>query len=216
MIPRSSIGLMCVLIVVVACAGGAGTATTSPGPTQAVTTSSPSAGATGPAAEIDRAFIDMMVPHHQSAIEMARLAQTRAEREELVTLADGIITAQEREIGQLKAWRLEWFGSDETPPMDAMPIMPGVEMPGMGHGMEGGTMDMTADIETLRTADPFDEAFMEAMIRHHESAIAAAQVILPQTQRPEIASLAQDVIDSQQAEIDQLQAWLAEWYPDPS
>lgn len=155
----------------------------------------------------------MMVPHHQSAIEMATLVQQRAEHDELTNLADGIVSSQQSEISQLKAWRSDWFGSDETPPMDAMPIMPGVMMPGMPHGMDGGTMDMTADIEMLRTANPFDQAFLEAMINHHRSAIAAAEVIIPQTRQPEVRALAEDIIEAQQAEIDQMEEWLAEWYP---
>jgi hypothetical protein len=60
----------------------------------------------------------------------------------------------------MREWRKEWFGSDQTPPMDAMPLLPGMEMEGdaMG-GMEmGGTMDMTTDVEMLRTAQPFDKA----------------------------------------------------------
>lgn len=158
----------------------------------------------------------MMVPHHQSAVEMAKIAKERSEREELLSLADDIISAQEREIADLKAWRAAWFGSDVTPPMNAMPIMPGVEMPGMPHAMDGATMDMTADIEMLRTAEPFDKVFMDMMIGHHQSAIAAAEVVLPQTQRPEIRSLAEDIIASQQAEIDQMAAWLAAWYPEAS
>lgn len=215
MIERVFVGLA-VVILVIGCARSGGAPTASPVLTPAATTASPSPGEPGAGADIDRAFIDMMVPHHQSAIEMAKLAQQRAEHDEVANLADGIVSAQQSEIAQLKAWRSDWFGSDETPPMEAMPIMPGVIMPGMPHGMEGGTMDMTADIEMLRTADPFDRAFLEAMITHHQSAIAAAEVILAQTEQPQIRTLAQDIVAAQQAEIDQMEEWLAEWYPEPS
>jgi uncharacterized protein (DUF305 family) len=67
--------------------------------------------------DIDRAFIDVMVPHHQSAVEMAKLALERAEHDELRRLASDIIAAQEREIAQMREWRREWFGSDKTPSM---------------------------------------------------------------------------------------------------
>lgn len=205
-----------IALLVIGCSSPGATPTASPitTPTAGAATASPIE--TGTPAAIDQAFIDMMVPHHESAIAMAQLARDRAKHDELVSLADAIIAAQTREIGELKAWRLAWFGSDETPPMDAMPIMPGVDMPGMGHGMDGETMDMTADVEMLRTADPFDRAFMEAMIRHHQSAISAAQVILTQTDMSEIRSLAEDIIESQQAEITQLEEWLADWYPEAS
>src|SRR5215218_4842340 len=98
----------------------------------------------------DAQFIDMMVPHHQGAVEMARIAQARAEHPEIAQMAEAIIAAQEAEIGQMRAWRLAWFGSDETPPMERMPMVPGM---GGGHAAHGGgTMDMAADVEALRNA----------------------------------------------------------------
>lgn len=218
MLTRLNIAILAVALAG-ACAQGSGRtqAPASLTPSGAPAASAPSASvpASIAASELDLAFIDMMVPHHQSAVEMARIAQERAEQDELVEMADAVITEQEREIAQLKAWRLAWFGSDETPPMDAMPVMPGVEMPDMGgHDMDGQTMDMTTDIEMLRTAEPFDQAFLQTMIRHHQSAIAAAEVILADTQVEELRELAENIISSQQAEIDEMEAWLAEWYPD--
>lgn len=156
---------------------------------------------------------DMMVPHHQAAIEMARVAQERATRDELRSLADEIISAQDAEIAQLREWRQAWFGSSDTPGMDAMPLMPGVDMPGMDGMSMGGTMDMTVGIEALRTAEPFDRAFIEAMTVHHESAIAAARIIAGSTDRAELKQVAAAIIEAQQREIDQMQGWLAAWYP---
>jgi uncharacterized protein (DUF305 family) len=207
------------LAVVAACAQGSGRTQT---PSSAIASAAPTASAPAASApasvaasELDLAFIDMMVPHHEAAVEMARMAQDRAEHEELVEMAAGIMTEQEREIGQLKAWRLTWFGSDETPPMAAMPVMPGVEIPGMGgHDMGGQTMDMTGDIERLRTAEPFDHAFLRAMIEHHQSAIDAAAIIVAETRIDDLRELADRIISSQQAEIDEMEAWLVQWYPD--
>ena len=172
----------------------------------------------GAPTEIDRAFIDMMVPHHQSAIEMARLALERAEHAALREMADSVIAEQQREIDELRGWRQAWFGSADTPPMSAMPLMPGMEMPGMpGHA--GGTMDMTVDIETLRSAETFDRSFLELMINHHRSAIVAAEIAQRDSDVPEVHTLAGQIIASQQAEIDQMAGWLQEWYavsPEPT
>lgn len=165
------------------------------------------------AADLDQAFIDMMVPHHQAAIEMAKVAQERATRDELRTLADEIISAQDAEIAQLREWRQAWFGSSDTPGMDAMPLLPGMDMPGMDGMSMGGMMDMTVAIEALRTAEPFDRAFIEAMTVHHESAIAAARIIAGSTDRAELKQVAAEIIEAQQREIDQMQGWLAAWYP---
>ncbi len=157
-------------------------------------------------APIDRAFIDMMVPHHESAIAMAEIAQDRAEHPELEQLADDIIAAQSAEITQLTGWREEWFGSSDTPSMEEMPRLPGMSMPA-GHSMSGGTMDMTGEVNGLRDADPFDRLFIDAMIRHHEQAVEAAGIVLDQTEREEIRRLAEDIVEAQTREIEQLREW---------
>lgn len=58
----------------------------------------------------DDRFIDMMIPHHEGAVAMARDARTKAAHPELRVFADSVIAAQEREIRQLEAWRKEWYG----------------------------------------------------------------------------------------------------------
>ncbi len=62
------------------------------------------------AEDFDKMFIDMMIPHHESAIEMAQALKTTTERPELQELTDAIITAQEGEIAQMKQWQTEWYG----------------------------------------------------------------------------------------------------------
>jgi uncharacterized protein (DUF305 family) len=60
--------------------------------------------------DFDLMFIDMMIPHHESAIEMARNLQQTTERPELQQLAEDIIVAQQAEIEQMRQWRDEWAG----------------------------------------------------------------------------------------------------------
>jgi len=57
----------------------------------------------------DKAFIDAMTPHHQSAIAMAKEAQTKATHQEIKDLAGQIIASQQKELDQMKAWRAQWF-----------------------------------------------------------------------------------------------------------
>lgn len=157
-------------------------------------------GTPGANMDMDLMFIDSMIPHHQSAIGMAEVALEEAEHQEIKDLAQAIISAQQAEIDQMMAWREQWF--------------PGAAqsggMPGMG-GMTG--MEMTdEEMRMLREADPFDEAFIDMMISHHESAIAMAQEILKTTQRPELQQLANDIISAQQAEIEQMQEWRQAWF----
>ncbi len=160
--------------------------------------------ATGP---FDQQFIDMMVPHHMMAVAMAQMAIAHATHPELKTLAQSIIASQNDEIGQMKQWRKAWFGSDQTPSMDQMPMlagMPDSDMMAMMHMMQ--------DMQGLDTANPFDKAFMQLMIPHHQSAVDAAKIALTQGQHPEIKTLATSIISDQQKEIAQMQGWLKAWY----
>ena len=161
-------------------------------------------------APFDQQFIDMMVPHHEAALAMAEIARSRATRVELRALANEIVDAQAAEIARLRAWRESWFGSTDTPPMEAMPMLPGVRM--VGEMMSGDRMDMRDDVDQLRSAEPFDRAFLDAMILHHQSAIDAAQSALARSAREEIRRMAEAIIDVQSREIEQLRQWRAEWY----
>jgi uncharacterized protein (DUF305 family) len=152
----------------------------------------------GEAVDSDLAFIDAMIVHHGSAIEMAELAAEHAERDEIRRLADEIIAAQTAEIEQLQAWRDEWFAGEPETDLSAMLDMPG--------------MNMTADdARMLREAESFDDMFIEMMIPHHESAISMASDLQETTERPELQDLAEEIITAQQAEIEQMQDWQEAW-----
>ncbi len=71
--------------------------------------------------EFDQAFIDMMILHHQGAIDMAAIAKTNAKHEEIKKMSDDIISAQTKESEQMRQWQKDWgYGSGST-------------MPGMQH-----------------------------------------------------------------------------------
>ena len=88
-------------------------------------------------------------------------------------------------------------------------------MSGHGSGSQAATtMDMAADVASLRTAsDPFDRAFIDAMIPHHESAIAAAKAAGTRAEHQEIKDLATAIMRDQQGEITQMQTWRQAWFP---
>jgi uncharacterized protein (DUF305 family) len=68
----------------------------------------------------DRMFIDMMIPHHQGAIRMARAELAKGVNPQLRMLARAIVKAQTKEISQMKAWRAAWYGSGA--PMSLMAL----------------------------------------------------------------------------------------------
>lgn len=186
-----ALGALAMLLV--AC-GGAGV-----GPTPAASPLPSEQPSAGPVLS-DAQFLAAMIEHHQGALEMAEIALERAEHAEVRELASEIIAAQRAEIEQMRAWQREWFGAEATPGGHA------------GHGMSAEEMGMDVDLDELRRAEPFDRAFLEAMIRHHEGAVRMAEQIRSSTERPELRELADDIIATQQAEIEQMRAWLADWY----
>jgi uncharacterized protein (DUF305 family) len=163
----------------------------------------------GAQAEFDQLFIDMMVPHHEGAVEMALIAQARAEHQEIKDLAQAILDSQSAEIAQMRAWRQAWYGSGETPALSVMPMFHEMN----GQVMLMPAMNMAQDVERLRTApEPFDRAFIDEMIPHHQSAIDAAQIAQRQAVHQEIKDLATAIIAAQQREIDQMRTWQLAWY----
>jgi len=65
----------------------------------------------GSAKPFDRAFIDMMIPHHQGAVRMAHAELAKAKNPQLRTLAQRTVKAQDREIREMNQWRAQWYGA---------------------------------------------------------------------------------------------------------
>jgi uncharacterized protein (DUF305 family) len=146
--------------------------------------------------DIDRHFIEEMIPHHEDAIAMAELAPTKAEHDELKQLAEGIRDSQSREIEDMASWYKSWYGT---------------EVPESTVGSMGMMDDLT-DLKLLETAELFDKEFIEQMIPHHQMAIMMTSMLLNRTKHIEMKKLAQDIIRAQTEEINQMSAWYSEWY----
>jgi uncharacterized protein (DUF305 family) len=151
----------------------------------------------------DQRFLDQMIMHHEGAVMSTQMMIASSARPELRDLAQRIITGQQRELDQMREWRTAWYGSaGAAPNHDAM-------MAQMGDGamMNGGGMgQMMGD-----NADA-DHMYLQMMIPHHQAAVSMAQQALAQAEHPEIKTLAESVIATQQAEIEEMQGYLAAWY----
>jgi uncharacterized protein (DUF305 family) len=60
-------------------------------------------------AAFDKMFIDMMIPHHEGAVTMAKDALAKSQRPEIRELAQRIVDIQGMEIEMMKRWKSEWF-----------------------------------------------------------------------------------------------------------
>lgn len=141
----------------------------------------------------DVAFAQMMIPHHQQAIEMAELAAERAESSEVEALATQIGEAQGPEIEAMTGWLEDW-----NEPVEGGMDMGGME--GMG-GMQGMMSEEQMSSLASASGAAFDEQFLTQMREHHVGAVMMAEEELEMGEFPEAQELAQTIIDTQEAEI---------------
>ena len=163
-------------------AAGTGRITTSDAPASA-----PSA------ANFEIKFMTDMIDHHHMAIMMAELCIAKAIHPELRSLCENIKAAQMAEIETMQSWLQEWYAVSHAPVM------------------KPGDQRMMDRLAALSGAE-FEIAFMEMMITHHEKAIKEGQHCLRKAEHPDLRSLCTNIIATQSAEIDHMQAWLCEWY----
>jgi uncharacterized protein (DUF305 family) len=160
------------------------------------------------ARDTEGAFLEAMIPHHESAIEMARLAKRRAGHRQITALADAIIETQSREIRQIERIHRRLFGRKVLPNADAH----------QGLGLSATEAGMAHDdpAAKLARARPFDRAFIDEMIGHHQGAIRMARVVREQTEDEEVRSLASAIVSAQSREIERMKRWRTAWYGAPS
>ena len=167
-------------------------------PTSAESTSAEVEGSTEAHNAADTQFAQMMIVHHEGAIEMADLAIAKASTPEVKALGERIAAAQGPEIEQMTGW-LEAWGESSTPG--------GMDMDGMDHGgMDMDGMDQAGamgELEGLSGVD-FDRRFLELMTAHHEGAIEMAEAQLEDGENAEALQLARAIIDAQTAEITEM------------
>ena len=148
--------------------------------------------------QADVTFAQQMVPHHQQAVEMAKLVPSHSTNQKVLELASQIQQAQDPEIQKMTGWLQTWGAPAPTTGMN----MPGMNMPGMDHGSMPGMMtsdDMTKLGQVKGAA--FDRLWLQMMIQHHQGAVEMAKTELQQGASNEAKQLAQQIIDTQQKEI---------------
>jgi len=162
----------------------------------AMTTSSGTSAPVTPASSpYDLQFLDTMSKHHASAIEMAKMAQGKIEQHELKALVMKIPVDQQKEIDQMKSWRDQWYPG--APSAETM------QMPGMSSKMN---MDMSG-MQSMKQGHDYDLMFIDMMVPHHEEAVMMSREALTKAEHPEIKKLAQQIIDAQTKESDQMKKW---------
>lgn len=151
-------------------------------------------------ADVD--FAQMMIVHHRGALAMTDMVEDRSTDPELLALAERISAAQGPEIDTMTSWLENW---DEDVPEGT-----DMSMGGMDHGDTMPGMMTDEQMDDLGGADGtgFDEMFLTMMIEHHEGAVEMSETQLDEGLFPDALALAESIIESQTAEIAEMQAML--------
>ena len=159
--------------------------------------------------DADVKFMQGMIPHHAQALEMTALVAERTQNEAMPRLAQRIELSQEDEIEMMQDWLR---GRGQAVPDVGAHHVPGWEpMPGML------TPDEMAELAAAE-GGAFDRLFLELMIKHHRGAVTMVENLLDQrgaAQDSQLFAFTTDVTSDQAAEIDRMDALLAELSPDP-
>lgn len=152
--------------------------------------------------DADVTFAQMMIPHHEQAVEMSELVlDAEGVPEEVTDLAERIRDAQGPEIEQMRAF-LEAWDAEEMPDHD-MNDMDGAQMEGMMSGSDLRALDEAEGAEAARL-------FLEGMIPHHEGAVAMAETEVADGENPQAVALAEEIVAAQEEEIAEMEQLLGD------
>lgn len=141
----------------------------------------------------DVQFAQLMIPHHEQAIELAAMVPDRSTNPDVVALAAKVAGEQQPEISTMKALLQQWNVKPESH-----------ESGHAGMAMEGMVDDATmVKLDSLKGAD-FDTLWLQSMISHHQGAIGMAKTEIADGKSADLVTLAKNIVTAQQAEIDQM------------
>ena len=142
----------------------------------------------------EQMFAQMMIPHHEQALEMSKLVPSRTENPEILAIAEKIRLGQEPEILLMEGWLDGHAGHGDH----------------AGHTMDG--MLTEAELDQLRaaTGEEFDKLFLSGMIKHHEGALEMLSMI-EDSKFEEAIELKQQIEAAQRAEIAQMKELLSSY-----
>lgn len=147
--------------------------------------------------EFEQSFLQQMIQHHRSGIEMAKLVDDQTKRAELRDFASKMISNQQAEIEKMSSWLKEWYNAS---PKEVANEAADKEMK-MHMSMFAGKRD-----------DEFDKAFLEMMPKHHHVAVEMAEQAEKKATHPELKEFAKKLVQDQQQEMKQLKEWAQAWF----
>ncbi len=136
---------------------------------------------------LDLRFMNGLVAHHESAIFLLEQVKLSAVHPELKVLADMVIPADTKEIKQLMVWRQDWYG-------------------------QSGQINRFNRTNLGGADEKFDLRFLNAIIAHHQEAIATMKEVQTKSSRQEIIKLASEAEARLSDNVVMFKAWRKQWY----
>lgn len=140
-------------------------------------------------AALDRAYLSLMIPHHQGAMDMADFILGKTKDARVKAWAGAILESRPGEIKQM---------------LELLKPLGGL----LPTGQDAMKMEMGLMLDDLQLKGS-DRAFVEAMIAHHEWATDKAQIVLKKSKNPQVLGLAGAILSAQTQELGELKGWLA-------
>lgn len=166
--------------------------------------------------ELDHAFLEHMIEHHQHAVEMAKLAQHHAKNGEIKKFADKTVTKQQEDIEKMKALlgnsptgghsmhhALSSGSSHQTSSTQSSSHGSGSSHHAQGTDHQQMKTEMMSKLENAHGAE-FDRLFVQEMKKHHEMGIEMAQLAQRQGSREDVRAFAKKTVDEQKKETEEL------------
>ena len=148
--------------------------------------------------DFDIDFANMMIMHHQAAIDMSEVEIAKGTDAQIRTMAQNIITAQKAEIEQMQ----QFVNNYKMPEAKTKTAE-------MHHEMDETMKAMMDKMHNMQMTGNTDKDFVMMMIPHHESAVKMAENELMHGKQLELKKMAQQMITDQNKEITDLSAWLS-------
>src|SRR5438552_898464 len=148
-------------------------------------------------AEFEQSFLQQMIQHHRSGIEMAKLASDHTKRPELQEFATKMIAMQQQEIEKMTGWLSDWYKTSAKE---------------VANEAADKEMEMHMSMLSGKKDADFDKAFLDMMPKHHHAAVEMAEQAEKKTTHPELKEFAAKLAKDQEQEMKQMKEWAQAWF----
>lgn len=161
-----------------------------------------------PTEQLETTYLGEIIPHHQAVIDMAEIALEKSQRPEVKSLANAIIAGQTNQIQGFTTMLQEQYGltpeqARQQAPEDVRTLIEQVNQ---------ATAKSVATVVQAPADEDFDRIWLSTVVPHHQTAILESLAVQDGARTPALVLMANSTISSQADQVEQMLAWLVQWY----